>query len=427
MALLHSDIGGYTTVNTNPNVTVRIGNRSKSVYLSIIDKRIRFVRQDRELYMRWMETAAFSSTGLMRTHEGSVPVENLQPWSDERLARVFAYFTKTFTALEPYRRLLMIEHQRRGYPILRPLLLHYPHGNRAAIDMERLQYMLGPLVLVVPVTSPELRYLNQKIVDGKGEEEQDDVGDDSDEGYDERVNGDQDMHVPHNGRKIKASVLATMYEWSSTIASTAAQLVLAQARPSNADAVFHMDDDEERVAPSITRTLLRFLLGRRGDMDAKDSDLPQPHHGRPYLPPGTWIHVWSGQRFTVTNDRGLFLEANNSNHRLACPLGQPGVFIRDISESEMREMLVRGMAGEPVLGGEDWRYWLDGRVDGSASTEEDGSNGSDEIRDRDEGANALADPIAYAMRRCRRFRRGLTSFLTHIENVPFPGDSDGEI
>lgn len=86
MAYSHSDIGGYTTVNVDPRVSIKVGNRTSYVHLPVLARRARFIRTDRELFFRWMEVGSFTSTAIFRTHEGSVPDENLHPWSDEGLS-----------------------------------------------------------------------------------------------------------------------------------------------------------------------------------------------------------------------------------------------------------------------------------------------------------------------------------------------------
>ncbi len=91
MALTHSDIGGYTTLNVD-QITINIANRTQRVRIPPLEKRICFVRDDKELYRRWMEVASVTSTALFRTHEGSVPDANMQLWQDYGTDIVLDYF-----------------------------------------------------------------------------------------------------------------------------------------------------------------------------------------------------------------------------------------------------------------------------------------------------------------------------------------------
>lgn len=110
-----------------------------------------------------METGVYTSIAMYRTHEGSVPDENMQVWSDANITRHFKHFSEQFASLGAYRSLLLAEHRQHGFPVIRPLYLHYPHNNKPAHLMERLQFMYGPLLLIVPITSPGIETLNQKI------------------------------------------------------------------------------------------------------------------------------------------------------------------------------------------------------------------------------------------------------------------------
>jgi alpha-glucosidase len=83
MALTHSDIGGFTGVNLDPHLRVYLGDQSFEFFSSFVDRNLRIIRNDRELFVRWMELSSVLSVSLFRTHEGSTPGENLQVWSDE--------------------------------------------------------------------------------------------------------------------------------------------------------------------------------------------------------------------------------------------------------------------------------------------------------------------------------------------------------
>src|SRR5699024_11551919 len=80
--LIHSDVGGYTSINAVLKDYVR----------------------SPELLARWAEMSAFGV--VMRTHEGNRPGENLQVYSVSVTRAYFARATRIFTALEDYRRVV---------------------------------------------------------------------------------------------------------------------------------------------------------------------------------------------------------------------------------------------------------------------------------------------------------------------------------
>ena len=121
---LHSDIGGFTSVA--------------------------WMRRSKELFLRWMEQAAFSL--LLRTHEGNRPGTQWQFHSDGRPCALLARATEVFDPLKPYRLRGLAEYQRSGLPLMRHPYLHY-EGDET---LHRLayQYLLGRDLLVAPVLRP---------------------------------------------------------------------------------------------------------------------------------------------------------------------------------------------------------------------------------------------------------------------------------
>lgn len=125
IALNHSDIGGYTTIN-NP-----LANYHRS----------------EELFLRWAELNAF--TLIFRSHEGNRPEENHQPYTDDKTVQFFARMGKIHYALKDYLKYLVKEAATKGYPVVRHPYLHYPQDkNTYGL---KYQYMLGADVLVLPV------------------------------------------------------------------------------------------------------------------------------------------------------------------------------------------------------------------------------------------------------------------------------------
>jgi len=125
--LVHSDIGGYTSVNAYVKNYVRTP----------------------ELLARWAEYQAFGV--VMRTHEGNRPADNPQVFSTRASARAFARATRIFGALAPYRERVVRAATRTGVPVVRPVWLVAPHSAAAASDTE---FFLGRHVLVAPVLEP---------------------------------------------------------------------------------------------------------------------------------------------------------------------------------------------------------------------------------------------------------------------------------
>lgn len=101
-------------------------------------------KADKELFIRWTQFGAFSP--LMLAHMQS----NLGPWDyDAETLAIYRTFARLHMSLAPY--LLDAAHaaNRTGMPIIRPLVLAFPHDERAAA--ERYQYLFGPDLLVAPM------------------------------------------------------------------------------------------------------------------------------------------------------------------------------------------------------------------------------------------------------------------------------------
>ncbi len=127
--LTHSDTGGYTTAEVPLIVSY-----TRSL----------------ELLQRWTELNTFSA--FLRTHEGSAPSENVQPYDAGASLAHFARFSRIFASLAPYRRELMLEASSHGWPLVRPLWLHH-EDDPATLDLDA-QFLLGEDVLVAPVLQP---------------------------------------------------------------------------------------------------------------------------------------------------------------------------------------------------------------------------------------------------------------------------------
>ncbi|MEH6621200.1 MAG: alpha-glucosidase [Dietzia maris] len=124
--IVHSDIGGYTSVN-----------------LQVTD----YVR-DREILARWGEYSAFGP--MFRSHEGNRPSVNRQVYDDDEVA-AFARNSRIFAALRPYRSQVLEQAAATGVPAVRHTWLNFPGTAAASNDR---QFMLGDAVLMAPVMEP---------------------------------------------------------------------------------------------------------------------------------------------------------------------------------------------------------------------------------------------------------------------------------
>jgi alpha-glucosidase len=124
--VVHSEIGGYTSVN-----------------LQVTD----YVR-DREILARWGEYSAFGP--MFRSHEGNRPSVNRQVYDDDEVA-AFARNSRIFAALRPYRSQVLELAAATGVPAVRHTWLNFPGTAAGGADR---QFMLGDAVLMAPVMEP---------------------------------------------------------------------------------------------------------------------------------------------------------------------------------------------------------------------------------------------------------------------------------
>ena len=129
-SLSHSDVGGYTMIDH---------------FL------FKFLRP-RELLFRWVEMGAFAGV-LYRTHLGSfMHTPSAQVWDDEESVRFLGRFGRVFAHLAPYRKVLMEEAGREGWPVVRPLFCHFL-GEKEVWEIGQ-QFLVGGDLLVAPVLDP---------------------------------------------------------------------------------------------------------------------------------------------------------------------------------------------------------------------------------------------------------------------------------
>jgi alpha-glucosidase len=119
---LHSDIGGYTTID--------------NVFLKL--------KRDKELFMRWAELNIFQS--FYRTHEGLRPASNHQFYSDDSTMSFFAKMGKLHFYFKEY---IQVYQKKNSLPLLHPMLLHYPNDSNCY--NLKTQFMFGEDIMVAPV------------------------------------------------------------------------------------------------------------------------------------------------------------------------------------------------------------------------------------------------------------------------------------
>lgn len=117
----HSDIGGYTSLHGNIRT--------------------------KELFERWLEMNVFTS--YMRTHEGNRPSENFQFYQDYDTLNLMARMTGIRVDLKPYIAHLVHEATTYGYPVQRPLFMHYEADN-FVYDLQY-TYLFGKDMLIKPI------------------------------------------------------------------------------------------------------------------------------------------------------------------------------------------------------------------------------------------------------------------------------------
>lgn len=141
-SILHSDTGGFVAEELKGHPVIA---RSK------------------ELLMRWMELNAF--TALLRTHVGLIPKISAQVDTDAETLSHLATFAFIYKSLGSYRRRLVKEASKHGYPVVRHLFLHYPEDP--IVYTLRYQFMLGSEFLIAPVLDPRVSVVRAYLPAGE--------------------------------------------------------------------------------------------------------------------------------------------------------------------------------------------------------------------------------------------------------------------
>lgn len=127
IAVNHSDIGGYTAL--------------KFPFFK------NYLR-DKEVLYRWIELEAF--TPVFRTHEGLLPYDMVQYYSDDESQMFFSRFGQIHNELEPYFKKLIKEASETGVPVIRHPWLVCPEDFNC-LETEY-QFFVGDDLLVLPIT-----------------------------------------------------------------------------------------------------------------------------------------------------------------------------------------------------------------------------------------------------------------------------------
>jgi hypothetical protein len=218
-----------------------------------------------------------------------------------------------FASLAPYRRLLMQEHERTGLAPVRPMWMHFPSVRGAAV-MERLQVMLGPLLLFIPITTPGMTKLGDHITEPADPPPDDGPDDDG-------------LHF--------------------------------QTTSDDINTVFDDLDGEKEIAKAIWTYLKKWFSrppapGSPRVITNTPQELPPRHHGRPWIPQGTWRHAFlPNVSITVKAVSGVYIHSTHPLANVPCLPGQPFILVREITKDEMEHVIGRAL-------GEDGQYWLDG-------------------------------------------------------------------
>ncbi|HAV61964.1 MAG TPA: hypothetical protein DCY13_06325 [Verrucomicrobiales bacterium] len=100
-----------------------------------------------ELFIRWMQCAAF--TPFFRAHTNTGTIDH-EPWSFGPAAEaIVRHYIGLRYQLLPYLKALFVEATHSGTPIMRPLFWHYPDDPVAAQIAD--QFLLGRDLLVAPI------------------------------------------------------------------------------------------------------------------------------------------------------------------------------------------------------------------------------------------------------------------------------------
>jgi alpha-glucosidase len=107
----------------------------------------------KELYQRWIQVGVFSP--FCRNHKGCGGTAG-EPWAYGDEAEIISKnFINLRYRLLPYLYAAFYEATQTGMPVARSLCINYPFDDRVFDNTYQHQFLFGPNILVVPVTSQE--------------------------------------------------------------------------------------------------------------------------------------------------------------------------------------------------------------------------------------------------------------------------------
>ncbi len=154
----HTDIAGYYYIGL-PIYQDPI-DKHQNIYFNIIQR-------DIWTNNRWLAFQAFGN--LFRTHGGNLPHKNIQAYTNPYTRAITLYWAKVFALLKPYRSQHNLEGQETGLNTIRPMFYEYPKEPIFRSKETELQFMLGPDILVSPITKRYHTEESQDIYLPKGE------------------------------------------------------------------------------------------------------------------------------------------------------------------------------------------------------------------------------------------------------------------
>jgi alpha-glucosidase len=116
-----------------------------------------------ELLARWVQVGCFSP--LFRNHSAT-GTRDQEPWAfNETILEINRKYIRLRYELIPYFYDLMRQTENSGLPVLRPLVLHYPHDERIYEIHD--QFLCGPQILVAPILSQGQRFRAVYLPEGR--------------------------------------------------------------------------------------------------------------------------------------------------------------------------------------------------------------------------------------------------------------------
>lgn len=116
-----------------------------------------------ELLARWVQVGCFCP--FFRNHSAT-GTRDQEPWAfDESILEINRKYIRLRYQLLPYFYDLMWQSETSGLPVLRPLVLHYPHDERTFEIND--EFLCGPHMLVAPIVTQGQRFRAVYLPEGR--------------------------------------------------------------------------------------------------------------------------------------------------------------------------------------------------------------------------------------------------------------------